>query len=123
MRFMQRSVASTSSTLESDTSSSKKRKTFHSPAQARVDASINQASVQAALEERESKRLAALEQHSTRDTQWVLNSTLIKDKGLTSRNPSLNIVYVGYGGVDSSDDENAPANGRTSTKTAQPKAC
>ena len=127
MKFMQRAAASASSTAsaDSDVSSSKKRKLEHSPAPGRVNPNIDQAIIQAALDEEEATRQAAMEKHSLADTHWVLNSNLDGAKSGKTAQRSLNVVYVGYGGFDpdggSSDDQDAADKGRTSTKPA-PKA-
>lgn len=132
MKFMQRAAASASSpgTPDSDTHSAKKRKLGHaSPAESKFDASINQASIKAALEEQESKRQAALAQHSSSDTQWVLKNTLGSAQVNKSEKAPMKIVYVGYGDVDSSnesgDNEDEPQQGRTSTRNYKSgtKAC
>lgn len=119
MKFMQRAAASASSagSPDSDTHSSKKRKVGHSPSVGRIDATIDQAAIKAALDDQEAKRQAALAQHSGVDTHWVLsNSWTSQEK---PQKAPMNIVYVGYGDIDSSnesgDNEDAPAKGRTST--------
>lgn len=120
---MQRAVASASSSRSpgSEASSSKKRKLDHSPSQGRINAHIDQALVKAALDEQEATRRAALEKHSSVDTHWTLDDAKYKMKAATAANPPLNIVYVGYGDLDSSnesgDNEEAPAKGRTCTKS------
>ena len=121
MKFMQRAAASASSngSPDSDIPSSKKRKFDHSPAPGRIDPNIDQALIKAALDDQEATRQAALEKHSSADTHWVLKSNLSKSQNSKSSRP-LNFVYVGYGGIDSSndsgDDEDKPAEGRTSTR-------
>lgn len=127
MKFMQRAAASASSTgsPESDVPSSKKRKLDHSPAQGRINPNIDQALIQAALDDQESTRLAALEKHSAADTHWVLKTNLDKQQSMNQAKPSLNIMYVGYGDIDSSnesgDNEDIAANGRMSTKRHKKK--
>ncbi|KAL6827141.1 hypothetical protein J3E69DRAFT_333127 [Trichoderma sp. SZMC 28015] len=125
MKFMQRAVASASSSpQQSDDSSqnSKKRKLRHSAttaAEERVSALIDQASIKAALEDQEAKRQAALAQHTATGAHWVLNTKLDKLNAGKPSEPSLNVVYVGYGDIDSSDEsggEDAPQIGRTSTR-------
>ncbi|PNP53660.1 hypothetical protein THARTR1_05784 [Trichoderma harzianum] len=129
MKFMQRAVASASSSSpQSDDSSqnSKKRKLRHSAttaAEERVSALIDQASIKAALEDQEAKRQAALAQHTATGAHWVLNTKLDKLNAGRPSEPSLNVVYVGYGDIDSSNEsggEDAPQSGRTSTR--KPKA-
>ncbi|KAK1245190.1 hypothetical protein MKX08_004819 [Trichoderma sp. CBMAI-0020] len=124
MKFMQRAVASASSSPQTDDSSqsSKKRKLNNSAATAaeqRVSALIDQASIKAALEDQEAKRQAALAQHTASGAHWVLNTKLDKLNASAPSKPSLNVVYVGYGDIDSDDEsggEDAPQSGRTSTR-------
>ncbi|KAM0252529.1 hypothetical protein ACHAQJ_007704 [Trichoderma viride] len=134
MKFMQRAVASASSSPQADdnSQSSKKRKLKHSAASAaeeRVSALIDQASIKAALEDQEAKRQAALAQHTASGAHWVLNTKLDKLNASNPSQPSLNIVYVGYGDIDSSNEsggEDAPQSGRTSTrkpKVVETQAC
>ncbi|QPH01796.1 hypothetical protein C2857_005999 [Epichloe festucae Fl1] len=118
MKFMQRAVASTSSSgsPDSDAPSVKKRKLGQSPAPGRIDPNIDQALIQAALDDQEATRQAALEKHSAADSHWVLKTRLDKPQSQKQSRP-LNIVYVGYGDVDSDDNnEDSSAEGRTSTK-------
>ncbi|KAF5018859.1 hypothetical protein F66182_9151 [Fusarium sp. NRRL 66182] len=130
MKFMQRAVASENSSPDLNTHSSKKRKTAHSPAIGRLDLNIDQAVIKAALDDQETKRQAALEQHVGADTRWVLNDSFAGSKATGSSKPPLNVVYVGYGDIDSSNDsgdnEETPNKGRTSTnsfKKSKPQAC
>lgn len=124
MKFMQRAVASASSSPQTDDSSqsSKKRKLKHSAAAAaeeRVSALIDQASIKAALEDQEAKRQAALAQHTASGAHWVLNTKLDKLNASAPAKPSLNVVYVGYGDIDSDNEsggEDVPQSGRTSTR-------
>ncbi|KAM0463706.1 hypothetical protein ACHAO4_000427 [Trichoderma viride] len=123
MKFMQRAVASASSSPQTDDSSqsSKKRRLNNSAATAaeeRVSALIDQASIKAALEDQEAKRQAALAQHTASGAHWVLNTKLDKLNASAPSNPSLNVVYVGYGDIDSDNEsgEDAPQSGRTSTR-------
>lgn len=122
MKFMQRAAASASSagSPESETHSAKKRKLGHSHPEGRVDLNIDQAAIKAALEDQESKRLAALDKHVGGDTRWVLKNSWAGPKAAGTAKAPLNIVYVGYGDIDSSnesgDNEDAPAQGRMSTR-------
>lgn len=124
MKFMQRAVASASSTgsPDSDVPSNKKRKLDHSPAPGRIDTNIDQALIQAALDDQEATRQAALAKHSAADTHWVLKTNFEKPQIKKQSNP-LNIVYVGYGDIDSSNDsgdnEDDPAEGRTYQKRSK----
>ncbi|KAL7937718.1 hypothetical protein V8C35DRAFT_293354 [Trichoderma chlorosporum] len=123
MKFMQRAVASASTPPSDDNAqASKKRKFRHSAttaAEERVSALIDQASIKAALEDQEAKRQAALAQHTATGAHWVLNTKLDTLNAGKSSEPSLNVVYVGYGDIDSSNEsggEDAPQSGRTSTR-------
>ncbi|KAH7170555.1 hypothetical protein EDB81DRAFT_170255 [Dactylonectria macrodidyma] len=129
MKFMQRAVASASSagSPDSELHSAKKRKLGESPSEGRINLNIDQATIKAALDEQESKRLSALEKHVVADTHWVLNNAWAGSKATDASTP-LKVVYVGYGDIDSSnesgDNEDVPANGRTSThnfKKSKPK--
>ncbi|KAF7563798.1 hypothetical protein G7046_g301 [Stylonectria norvegica] len=107
MKFMQRAANSASSTGSpgSDVPSSKKRKVGHSPSEGRMSMNIDQATIKAALDDQETKRLAALEKHVVgADTHWVLKDALTGSKAAPAK-PSLNVVYIGYGEIDSSDEE------------------
>ncbi|CCT65965.1 uncharacterized protein FFUJ_02957 [Fusarium fujikuroi IMI 58289] len=130
MKFMQRAVASENSSPDSETHSSKKRKTGHSPAAGRLDLNIDQAAIKAALDAQETKRQEALEKHVGADTHWVLDNPFAGLKAASQTKAPLNVVYVGYGDMDSSNDsgdnEDVPRNGRTSTnsfKKAANQAC
>ncbi|KAG8419932.1 hypothetical protein J3458_004760 [Metarhizium acridum] len=118
MKFMQRAAASAPSngSSGSDVSSSKKRKLDHSPAPGRINPNIDHALIQAALDDQEATRQAALAKHSAADTHWVLKTNIDKSHGKRQSHP-LNIVYVGYGDIDASKDsdenEDNPAEGRT----------
>ncbi|CAH0049377.1 unnamed protein product [Clonostachys solani] len=123
MKFMQRAAATASSptTPGSDTDghSAKKRKLNRdAAAQAKIIANIDKASIQAAIDQREAKRQAALEKHSVLDTHWVLDTNWDKKPLGKPQSQPLKVVYVGYGDVDSSDDESQddPKCGRTSTQ-------
>ncbi|KAJ3468989.1 hypothetical protein FSOLCH5_002840 [Fusarium solani] len=128
MKFMQRAVASANSSPDVDTNSAKKRKLGHSPAAGRIDMNIDEAAIKAALDDQEAKRQAALDKHVGGDTHWVLDSPFTK--AASTSKPSLNVVYVGYGDIDSSnesgDNEEAPSRGRTSigkSKGSKKQAC
>lgn len=126
MKFMQRAIASASSSgsPESETHSSKKRKLDHSSPSGRLSGAFDQASVDAALQSQEAKRRAAFEQHSSGDTHWVLDTKIENTKASKPAKAPLNIVYVGYGDIDSSnedgDGEDVPRKGRTSTRKEKP---
>ncbi|OBS18151.1 hypothetical protein FPOA_09878 [Fusarium poae] len=121
MKFMQRAVASENSSPASETNSSKKRKTDHSSPAGRLDLNIDQATIQAALDAQETKRQEALEKHVGADTRWVLNNAFAGSKATSQAKTPMNVVYVGYGDIDSSNDsgdnEDALTAGRTSTNS------
>ncbi|UNI14417.1 hypothetical protein JDV02_001047 [Purpureocillium takamizusanense] len=126
MKFMQRAAASASSagSPDSEAPSSKKRKLEHSPAQGCINLNIDQALIQAALDQEEATRQTALERHSTTDTHWVLDNQWSKAKPTRTASNPLNVVYVGYGDFDSAnesgDNEDVADKGRTSTKPPPP---
>jgi hypothetical protein len=123
MKFMQRAVASATSTTGSDSEppSSKKRKLGHSPADDEFSANIDQAAVQAAINDREAKRQAALEKHAGSDTHWVLPTNLGKKQKREETQP-LKVVYVGYGDLDSSGEDSEGASKPVRTSTAKYKS-
>ncbi|KAK7398093.1 hypothetical protein QQX98_012528 [Neonectria punicea] len=106
MKFMQRAVASASSagSPESESHSAKKRKLGHSPSEGRISLNIDQATIKAALDDQEAKRQAALEQHVSADTHWVLKNSWTGSKASDTAKAPLNVVYVGYGDIDSSNE-------------------
>lgn len=115
MKFMQRAAASAGTTpgSGSDAPSSKKRKLGNSDD---YDLNINSESIRAAIDERDAKRVAALEQHASNDTHWVLDTKVAKKAGRTEKKP-MKVLYVGYGDFGSDDgDEDKTQFGRTSTK-------
>ncbi|EQL01901.1 Zinc finger domain-containing protein, CCHC-type [Ophiocordyceps sinensis CO18] len=121
MKFMQRAAASASSAASPDSGGgSKKRKYDRLPAQGRFDAQIDQALIQAALDNQEATRQAALEKHAAADTHWTLDNTWHEAATADATSTPLNVVYVGYGDIDSDNEsgdvEDAPAKGRTSTQ-------
>jgi hypothetical protein len=121
MKFMQRAAASQSAASSPETTpSSKKRKIDHSSPSGRIDLNISEAAIKAALDDQEATRQAALRKHTVGDTQWVLQGSIDKLKPAAAANPPMNIVYVGYGDVDSADESgdegDLPSRGRTSTK-------
>lgn len=128
MKFMQRAIASNSNAAspESETSSAKKRKLDHGSPAGRLSMDFDQASVDAAMNAQEAKRKAALQQHATGDTHWVLNTKFEKPTAAKPAKAPRKIVYVGYGDIDSENDsgdgEDVAANGRTSTHKPTPKA-
>lgn len=122
MKFMQRAVvsAATPESPDSKPPSNKKRRLENSPAQGRVDAFFDQASIQAAINEQEAIRQAALAKHSASDAHWVLKTSGNQANTSENSKPSLNILYVGYGDIDSANEsggnEDEPQSGRTATR-------
>ena len=126
MKFMQRAVASAASPAsDSDSHSAKKRKLGHQAGNNEL-LGFDQNAVQAAIEDRETKRQAAIQKHRGDDTHWVLNTAWDKKTSEKAKSKPLRVVYVGYGDVDAdqtgSDDEgdddnedDAVAVGRMST--------
>ena len=117
---MQRAAASTSpATPDSGSQSSKKRKLDHSSKEGRLSMNMDQAAIQAAINEQQATRQAALDRHVTGDTHWVLKSTLDGADSKKKEEPPLRIKYIGYGDVDSGDESGDPEDeaqtGRTST--------
>ncbi|KAJ6787637.1 hypothetical protein PWT90_06623 [Aphanocladium album] len=127
MKFMQRAIASNSAgaSPESDTNSAKKRKLDHGSPAGRLSMDFDQASVDAAMQAQEAKRKAALQQHATGDTHWVLNTKFEKSAAAKAAKAPRKIVYVGYGDIDSEnesgDGEDSAAIGRTTTQKPKPK--
>ncbi|KAI1143830.1 hypothetical protein F5Y05DRAFT_362760 [Hypoxylon sp. FL0543] len=112
MKFMQRAVASPSSsptTPNSDEQASKRRKVSHDPAKSELRDSlpqIDQTAMQAAIAEEERKRQEALIQHAAElgDARWVLD---IPEKATGSGREvqtPLNVVQVGFAQIDSHID-------------------
>ncbi|EGX94381.1 Zinc finger domain-containing protein, CCHC-type [Cordyceps militaris CM01] len=127
MKFMQRAIASNSAPAspDSEPKSAKKRKLDHGSPAGRLSMDFDQASVDAAMQAQEAKRKAALLQHATGDTHWVLNTKFEKPATAKASKISRKIVYVGYGDMDSENDSgdagDVAANGRTSTRKPKPK--
>ncbi|PHH63570.1 hypothetical protein CDD81_5662 [Ophiocordyceps australis] len=119
MKFMQRAAASTDPSPP-DSSSSKKRRADGSSVQGRLDVNIDQALIQAAIDQQEATRQAALKEHSLVDTQWTISNTLKQRSWNEAEEKPLDIVYVGYCDFDSASPVDshmeAPATGLTSTK-------
>lgn len=128
MKFMQRAIASntTAASPESESHSTKKRKLDNGSPAGRLSMDFDQASVDAAMQAQEAKRKAALQQHATSDTHWVLNTKFEPQPTKRAPKAPRRIVYVGYGDIDSENDsgdgEDVAANGRTTTIKPKPKA-
>lgn len=128
MKFMQRAIASNSAAAspESETGSAKKRKLDHGSPAGRLSMDFDQVSVDAAMQAQEATRKAALLQHATGDTHWVLNTKLENAATTKASKAPRKIVYVGYGDIDSENDsgdgEDVAAQGRTSTHKPKPKS-
>jgi hypothetical protein len=105
MKFMQRAVASspTASSPTADKHSNKRRKLGAESAASSPVALVDEAAIQAALHEIESKRQQALEKHTTSltDTHWVIDlpRAAATDADHSSKAPIL-VEYVGYAAVD-----------------------
>lgn len=106
MKFMQRAVASESNsptTPRSDNEgSAKRRKVSHTSAKSSpITPLYDQKAVQAALEEEDKKRQAAIERRAAElgDSRWVLDSHL-PSSGAGLNSP-LNVVQVGFSQIDS----------------------
>lgn len=119
---MQRAAASAASSPGTDTESPslKKRKLVHHDyAQTKFDKEVDQASIRAAIDDRDAKRQAALEKHASgADTHWVLDKNWDRNETSSTNTQPLRVVYVGYGdgGISEEDIEDDPQTGRTSTK-------
>ncbi|KAJ4158303.1 uncharacterized protein LMH87_008835 [Akanthomyces muscarius] len=87
---------------------------------------FDQVSVDAAMQAQEATRKAALLQHATGDTHWVLNTKLENPAITKASKAPRKIVYVGYGDIDSENDsgdgEDVAAHGRTSTHKPKSKS-
>ncbi|KEZ42922.1 hypothetical protein SAPIO_CDS5365 [Scedosporium apiospermum] len=114
MKFMQRGAA-TAESLPSPSpqeSSSKRRKLSHhksagsTPTPASADTDLfSHAKIQAAVEELEAKRRAAVERRAAElsDSHWVLDIPVAKGGAArdgAKEKPPLSVVYVGYGEID-----------------------
>ena len=84
---------------------------------------MNRVRVQAAIDEREAQRQAALERHVAKDTHWTLDNSLGRQAQSVGLDKPQSILYVGYGEIDSPDDEEAQVTGRTTTKRPVSKVC
>lgn len=122
MKFMQRGAASESNsptTPRSDNEgSAKRRKVSHVSAKSSPSTPIyDQKAVQAALEEEERKRQAAIEKRALElgDSRWVLDASL-PTTGASSHS-LLNIVQVGFAQIDSTV---APGDRADNTEEAEP---
>ena len=118
MKFMQRGEASAksspSATPKTDNEgSAKRRKTAHNDTP-EAKPLYDEKAVQAALEEEESKRQAAVARRAKElgDEQWVLTGAL-KSAPNARQQVSLNYVQVGFAQIDSGfpsdEDDEAPA--------------
>lgn len=113
MKFMQRAAASAGSTPDSDAPSSKKRRLDRGDND--YDLNITSESIQAAIDERDAKRQAAIQQHASNDTHWVLNTNVGNMAGKSEKKP-MRVQYVGYDDFESDEDVDKTQLGRTSTK-------
>ncbi|KAJ4421268.1 hypothetical protein N0V85_000253 [Neurospora sp. IMI 360204] len=127
MKFMQRAAATAATASPTDKPStpktedegpSKRRKHSHAsktstPNPEADQALFDQKAIQAALEEEEKKRQAAIEKRAAElgDSHWVLPGASVAPKA--GARPVLNVVQVGFAQIDysgnASDDDDAPA--------------
>ena len=112
MKFMQRGAAaaaaagvpeaSSPATPRSDDGSAKRRKFAHTPPAASSPATplYDQKAIQAAIEEEEKKRQAAIEKRAAElgDSHWVLEGAAALPK--SGSRPLLNVVQVGFSQID-----------------------
>lgn len=113
MKFMQRGAAQAAAeaaaspstpNTEDESSASKRRKTAHAstPGTPTPNTPLyDQKAIQAALEEEEKKRAAAIEKRAAElgDSYWVLDGASVPPSKTGSRQP-LNVVQVGFGQID-----------------------
>ncbi|KAK3340912.1 hypothetical protein B0H65DRAFT_510949 [Neurospora tetraspora] len=145
MKFMQRAAATAATASPTDKPStpktedegpSKRRKHSHAsktstPNPEADQALFDQKAIQAALEEEEKKRQAAIEKRAAElgDSHWVLPGASVAPKA--GARPVLNVVQVGFAQIDysgnASDDDDAPAAVPTTARFRQfnmkKKAC
>ncbi|KAL2024659.1 hypothetical protein VTK56DRAFT_6860 [Thermocarpiscus australiensis] len=120
MKFMQRGAAaaaaagaseagSAPATPSSNDGSAKRRKLSHTPSAASSPATplYDQQAIQAALEEEERKRQAAIEKRAAElgDSHWVLDGVPALPK--SGARPLLNVVQVGFAQIDYADTSGA----------------
>lgn len=116
MRFMQRGAAAAAAaaaaagastpnspaTPASDDGSAKRRKVTHTPSATGSPAAplFDQQAIQAALEEEEKKRQAAIEKRAAElgDSHWVLEGASALPR--VGSRPPLNVVQVGFAQID-----------------------
>ncbi|KAK3949051.1 hypothetical protein QBC32DRAFT_44603 [Pseudoneurospora amorphoporcata] len=126
MKFMQRAAATAATAAPTDKSStpktedegpSKRRKHSHAsktstPNPEAEQALFDQKAIQAALEEEEKKRQAAVEKRAAElgDSYWVLPGASVAPKA--GARPVLNVVQVGFAQIDysgnASDEDDVP---------------
>ena len=137
MKFMQRAAATaatapptdkTSTPKADDEGPSKRRKHSHTSKTTTSNPEADQAlfdqkAIQAALEEEEKKRQAAIEKRAAElgDSHWVLPGASVTPKA--GARPVLNVVQVGFAQIDysgdASDDDNGPATVPTTARLRQ----
>jgi len=113
MKFMQRAVASTSSSpatpISEEDQAAKRRKTSHGSLPSKpATPTIDQEAIQAAMEEDDRKRKAAIEKKAEElgDSHWVLGGTLPSGSGRLPQTP-LSVVQVGFAEIDTQDSNEA----------------
>jgi hypothetical protein len=123
MKFIQRTAVAPPSSPAPPSSgdrSSKRRRLDNSSPAAGLNGHelVTVAAVQAAIQEDEDKRRAALEKHRVElaDTQWVVDATTLPRPSATALRGQLNVVHVGYADIDGSarsdDYQQETRNGR-----------
>lgn len=129
MKFMQRAAASGSSPTtpkSEDEHSAKRRRTSAGKAtpSTPITPLFDQRAVQAALEEEEQKRQAALERQAMElgDSRWVLDIQMPVSKTGTAAQAPLNVVQVGFAQIDASDSPEANLGQVSGLKSFGPKA-
>lgn len=128
MKFMQRAAATGSSPTtpkSEDEHSAKRRRTSGKVSPTTPSAPLfDQKAVQAALEEEERKRQAALERQAIElgDSRWVLDVQIPTSKSSVAAQTPLNIVQVGFAQIDSSDTPEDTTGQVSGTKSFGPKS-
>jgi hypothetical protein len=103
MKFMQRGAAAPPSTPASDEpNAAKRRKVSEVDSASSPAALFDRAAIQAALDDEERKRQAAIERQAAElgDSRWVLDLTGHDAQRSAEAQPSFNVVPVGFGEID-----------------------
>ncbi|TPX14345.1 uncharacterized protein E0L32_005541 [Thyridium curvatum] len=125
MKFMQRGASSASSSPStpqaSEDQSAKRRKTSHSATKSQpVTPVIDQKALQAAREEEEKAKQAAVERRAAElgDSHWVLQVPTPTTKSGKAIQAPLNIVQVGFSQIDSKGAEDESPLDASETRAA-----